>query len=123
MTPEASIHQFLSSFEIPAYAAGSTPEQAEFPYLTYNLVVSDFVSGDVAMEVDLWYYTESEATINAKAREMFNRIGLGGVMLTNDNGAIWVKRGSPWCQSVKDETNEMIKRRYINIDLEYLGVN
>lgn len=123
MTPEASIHQFLSSFEIPAYAAGSTPEQAEFPYLTYNLVVSDFVSGDVAMEVDLWYYTESEATINAKAREMFNRIGLGGVMLTNDDGAIWVKRGSPWCQSVKDETNEMIKRRYINIDLEYLGVN
>lgn len=119
MTPEAAIYNFLSSFEIPAYAASSTPAQAEFPYITYDLVVGDFISGDQAMEVDLWYYTDSESKINAKAREMFDRIGLGGVMLKHDTGAVWVKRGTPWCQAVVNE-NEMVKRRYINLDLQYL---
>ena len=120
MTPEAAIQSFLSSFDIPAYAAASTPAEAEFPYITYNLVIGDFISGDTPMQIDLWYYTDSEKEINAKAREIADKIGLGGVMLQHDNGSIWVKRGNPWCQSVVNESNEMVKRRYINIDLEYL---
>lgn len=120
MTPEAAIYQFLSSFEIPAYAASSTPEQAEYPYLTYNLAIPDY-GQEASMQVDLWYYSDSEAQINAKAREMRSRIGLGGIVVLHDDGAIWLKRGNPWCQAVSDQENEMIKRRYINIDLEYLG--
>lgn len=115
-----ALQKFFEGFGIPAYVSSSTPEQAKYPYLTYSPVVGDFTDGEVSMEVDLWYYTTSEAAPNNKAREIYNAIGMGGVMLKHDEGAIWVKRGNPWCQSVPD-TNEMIKRRYINIDLEYIG--
>lgn len=41
-------------------------------------------------------------------------------MIKCDEGYIWVKTGSPWCQSLTDDTDKAIKRRYINITLEFL---
>ena len=121
MTPEAALYGFLSGFGIPAYAATSTPSGAEFPYMTYGLVTGDWDSGEVPIQVDLWYRTESEAVPNAKVREMSSRIGMGGVTVPCDGGMLWIKRGSPWAQSVRaDQGDEKIKRRYINMDVEYL---
>ena len=70
MTPEAAIYQFMSSFGIPAYAATATPSDAEFPYITYDLVSGRWNGGEVNMPVNVWYRTESEATPNAKVREI-----------------------------------------------------
>jgi hypothetical protein len=34
---------------------------------------------------------------------------------------IWIKRGSPWAQALTVEgEDEKVKRRYVNINLEYL---
>lgn len=121
MTPEAAIYQFLSSFDIPAYASTSTPSDAEFPYLTYDLVVGEWMGGEVNMPVNLWDLTDSEARMNAKVREISERIGLGGVILPCSSGMLWIKRGSPWAQAVRVEgENEKVKRRYININIEYM---
>ena len=121
MTPEAAIYQFLNSFGIPAYAAASTPSEAAFPYITYDIVVSEWGATEINMPVNLWYRTESEAQPNAKVRENAKRIGLGGTTIPCDGGMIWVKKGSPWAQAVTVEgEDEKIKRRYININLEYL---
>lgn len=121
MTPEAAIHQFLSGFDIPAYASTATPSDAEFPYLTYDLVLGDWLSGEVNMPVNLWYRTDSEAEPNAKVREISATIGLGGVSVKCDDGMLWFKKGSPWAQSVLVEgEDDKIKRRYININIEYL---
>lgn len=121
VTPEAAIYQFMSSFGIPAYPASSVPSDATFPYLTYDLAIGEFLEPEVNMPVNVWYRTESEAAPNAKVREMFTRIGLGGVTIRCDNGLIWVKRGSPWAQAMNVEgEDEMVKRRYVNINLEYL---
>ena len=40
-----------------------------------------------------------------------------------DGGYIWLKRGSPFCQSLKYEDDNSIKRRYINLTAEYLTLN
>lgn len=120
VTPEAAIYQFMGSFGIPAYAATSVPVDASFPYITYDLVEGDVLSGEVNVPVNVWYRTESEAQPNAKVREMFTRIGLGGVTLPCDGGMLWVKRGSPWAQAVTVEgEDEMVKRRYVNVNIEY----
>lgn len=120
MTPEAAIYRFMGSFGIPAYAATSVPVDASFPYITYDLVEGDVLSGEVNVPVNVWYRTESEAQPNAKVREMFTRIGLGGVTLPCDGGMLWVKRGSPWAQAVTVEgEDEMVKRRYVNVNIEY----
>lgn len=123
MTKAAALHQFFSSFGITAYTATSVPEDAVFPYLTYELIVDAWDGGETGLTVNLWFYTESEAIPNAKADEISRTIGLGGIVLPCEGGYIWVKRGSPWCQSLSDETSEMIKRRYLNVTVEYLTEN
>lgn len=122
MTPEAAIYRYLSSFGIPAYAASSVPDQADFPYLTYNLVWPGSFLLNVSMEVNLWYYTESEAIPNAKAREFSDDLKDGGRMILCDDGAIWIKRGEPWCQSIVDGSgDDKVKRRYMNFDMELIA--
>ena len=121
MTPEAAIYQFLSGFGIAVYAPTSTPSGAEFPYITYDLVVGDWMEGEVNMAVNLWDRTDSEAKLNAKVREMREALKFGGVTLPCDGGMLWLKQGSPWAQAVRVEgEDEKVKRRYVNINVEYL---
>lgn len=119
MTPEAAIHQFLAGFGIPAYATASVPDEAAFPYLTYDLVIPDY--DEVAtMTVNVWYRTTSESEPNAKVREIGRTIGHGGVILECDDGAIWMTKGSPWAQAISvAEEDDLVKRRYLNIDTEF----
>ena len=77
------------------------------------------MQGEVSMPVNVWYHTESEAQPNAKVREIGDAIGIGGVTVSCDGGMLWIKRGSPWSQALDDE-NKSIKRRYLNVDIEYL---
>lgn len=123
MTKAESLYSFFSGFGIPSYASSSVPDDAVFPWLTYDLSTSAWDGdngGEVSLTVNLWYYTTSEAVPNAKAEEISKAIGLGGKLLLCDEGVIWLKRGSPWCQSLNDDSDSMIKRRYINITAEYM---
>lgn len=123
MTKEAVLYNFFNGFDMTAYAATSVPEDVVFPYLTYELVVDSWEGGEVALTVNLWFYTSSEAIPNAKARQIAEAIGPGGLVLPCDGGYIWIKRGSPWCQSLPDDTAADIKRRYLNVTVEYLTKN
>lgn len=122
MTKEGTIHSFFNDF-MTSYASSEVPDNVQFPYLSYELSTGSFGDGDISITVNLWFYTDSEAVPNAKVRELSELIGLGGIVLTYDNGGLWLKRGSPFSQSLTDDTDRNIKRRYINIDAEYLGEN
>ena len=122
MTKGAALQAFFSQF-MDAYAASAVPEDVNFPYLTYELITSAWDGGEVGLTVNLWFYTTSEAVPNAKAQELSDAIGYGGVTLPCDGGFIWLKRGSPWCQNLQDDTDKNIKRRYINVTAEYLTLN
>lgn len=125
MTKEAALHSFFNSFGIPGYPMTAVPEDAVFPWLTYEPIfdVWNEETGGVSITVNLWYYTTDEAPPNAKAREISTAIGIGGKIIPCDGGYIWIGRGSPWCQTLKDETDSNIKRRYINITAQYLTEN
>lgn len=124
MTPEAALYNWMSGFGIPAYASTSTPSDAEMPYLTYDLVVGGWDSGEVNVPVNIWYHTDSEAVPNAKVRELSQRLGRGGETIPCDGGMLWLKKGSPWAQSVRVEgEDEKVKRRYVNVNVEYLLSN
>lgn len=121
MTPEAALYQFMSGFGIPAYAATATPSEAEFPYITYDLVVGEWEGGEVNVPVNVWYRTDSEALPNAKVREIGKVLGIGGTTIQCDGGMLWLKKGSPWAQAMRVEgEDDKIKRRYVNINVEYL---
>ena len=121
MTPEAALYNFMSEFGIPAYSATSVPDDAVFPYLTYDLVIGEeWNSGEVNIPVNVWYRTESEAVPNAKVRQIKEVLDGGGIQVPCDGGSLWIKKGSPWAQAVREEGDDMIKRRYVNINVEYL---
>lgn len=123
MTKAAALQQFFSSFGIPAYASSAVPDDAVFPWLTYDLSTSAWDDGNVSLTVNLWYYTTSEATPNAKAQEISDSIGRGGAIVPCDGGYIRLLRGNPFCQSLHDDSDSMIKRRYMNITARYYTQN
>ena len=122
MTKDKALHAWFSQF-LTAYPASGVPDDAVFPWLTYELITGAWDSGEIGLTVNLWYYTKQEAEPNAKAQEISDAIGLGGVFVPCDDGAIWIKRGSPWCQNVRDDSDANIKRRYLNITIEYITAN
>jgi hypothetical protein len=119
MTKAAALQSFFEGFGIPAYPSTSVPDEAEMPYLTYAPYFAAFGDGQVNIQVNIWMRTESEAKANAKAQELADAIGRGGVTLDCDGGAVWLTRGSPWCQPVRDDDSG-VRRRLVNVNAEYL---
>ena len=120
MTKEQALHNFFNSFGIVGHRSTSVLKDVVLPYLTYDAPVSSFGEDSVSITVQLYYYTESETEPDAKAEEIRQAISMGGVIVPCDGGAIWLRWGAPWCQSLVDDTDKNIKRRYINITAEYL---
>ena len=122
MTKAAAIYQFWSGFGLTAYEENTVPEDAVFPYVTYQLVTDSF-GGEVAATASLWYRGESWTAINAKTEEIARFIGGGGCLLDCDSGFIWLKRGTPFAQNMGDESDDLIKKKYINVTVEYMTAN
>ena len=119
MTKAAAIYQFWSGFGLTAYEENTVPEDAAFPYVTYQLVTDSF-DREVAATASLWYRGESWTAINAKTEEIAQHIGLGGKIIKCDGGRIWIKRGQPFAQNMGDESDALIKRKYLNITAEFM---
>ena len=118
MTEEAALFQFWSGF-LTAYEENSVPEDATYPYLTYQIVIGNF-GEDTPMAVSLWYRGTSWLEANAKTREIKRYIGKGGKFIDCDNGKIWIKLGDPIAQNMGDESDNLIKRKYLNVTAEFL---
>ena len=118
MTTASAIDQFCSGFGLTAYEENTVPTDVDFPYITYQLVTDSF-DREVAATASLWYRSESWVDINAKAEEIAQHIGLGGKIIKCDGGRIWIKRGQPFAQNMGDESDDLIKRKYINVTIEY----
>lgn len=130
MKKDKALYSWFQGFGIPFYPVTALPpavndtsvpedERLKFPYGTYEPTFGRF--GDsVSIGVNLYYLTESEAVPNAKADEIGDAIGMGGTIVKCDEGAMWIKRGSPFSQGLLDPDNQNIKRRYIQIIIEFL---
>ena len=119
MTKAAAIYQFWNSFGLTAYEGNSVPDDAAFPYITYQLVTDSF-DREIPLTASLWYRSESWTAINAKTEEISQKISRGGKIISCDGGAIWLKRGQPFAQSMGDESDDLIKRKYLNITAEFM---
>ena len=119
MTKAAAIYQFWSGFGLTAYEENTVPTDAAFPYVTYQLVTDGF-DREVAATASLWYRGESWTAINAKTEEISKKIGASGKKIAVDGGGIWIKRGQPFAQNMGDESDDLIKRKYINISIVFI---
>jgi hypothetical protein len=122
VTKAGAIQWFWGAFDIPAYEENAVPtgeDAPAFPYITYQFV-SDVLGYPVAMTASIWYRSTSWVDANAKAEQVSKWIGRSGKIVPCDGGAVWIRRGSPFSQSMRDATDDSIKRKVINITAEYL---
>lgn len=119
MTKAAAIYQFWNSFGLTAYEENTVPTDADFPYITYQLATDSF-DREIPLTASLWYRSESWTDINAKTEEISQKISRGGKIISCDGGAIWLKRGQPFAQNMGDESDNLIKRKYLNITAEFM---
>ena len=126
MTKTAAINEFWNSFGLKAFEENTLLDvdengqeiKPEFPYITYQLVTDSF-DREVAATANIWYRTTGWRAINAKTEEISAHIGLGGKIIKCDGGRIWIKRGQPFAQNMGDESDDLIKRKYLNVTIEY----
>lgn len=117
-TKAAAFQAWASGFGIPAYAAASVPPDAAMPYLTYSFGSGAWGEDAFAAEIDLWYPASAgEAAPNAKAEQIGRDLGRTGRLLACEGGGMRILRGSPFWQAVADDMD--VKRRYVNVDIEY----
>ena len=121
MTKAAAIYQFWSSFALTAYEENTVPTDANFPYITYQLVTDSF-DREVAVTASLWYRSGSWTAINAKTEEIGEYID-NTLPIKCDGGRIWIKRGQPFAQNMGDVSDDLIKRKYLNLTFEFFTAN
>lgn len=123
MTKEAAIFQFWGQF-LPAYEENTVPtgeDAPKFPYITYQVVTDNFDS-EVPMTASVWDESMSWSNINNIVSDISETIG-DGLFISCDGGKIWIKKGTPFAQNMGDESNDKIRRKYLNITAEFLTLN
>lgn len=116
-----AIHNFWSSFGLPAYEQYSVPDDAMLPYITYAVSIDDF-DHPVFLTASLWYHEDSGtwANVDAKEKQISDYIGRGGRNVSYDDGAFWITKGSPWAQRMNDPSDEFIRRILLQYNIEFL---
>lgn len=118
MTNAEVIYRFWASFELPTYDETSVPAKSQTPYLTYETALDSF-GNEVALTASLWYRDTGWEAITVKANQINAAISRGGRMLATENGALWLKRGTPFAQRMAD-TDDSIRRIVINVTVEFI---
>lgn len=123
MTKEDALQYFMSHLGLTAYQENAVPTGDEYrpayPYLTYE-VQTDSWGAPVPLAVSLWYRSTSWVAANAMANHIANTITRGGVTIPCDGGMLWITMGVPFARSMGDDSDNMIKRKVLNIMVEYL---
>lgn len=116
-----ALHSFWSSFGLKAYDDASVPTgevAPSFPYITYR-AVEDNLDNQVMMQASVWYRETTWENVEKKTQQIAK--GIDDLMpIKLDSGYLWIMRGTPFAQRLADESDDMIKRMYINIVAEYL---
>lgn len=118
MDKAQAIHDFWSSFGIPAYDENTVPTEAALPYITYEFVDSDDVAN---MTASVWYGGMSWAEITEKVETISKVLSNGGVMKHYDSGCAWIYKGSPFAQRMASDSEDTVRRMTLNIAVEYIN--
>ena len=115
-----ALHNFWSSFDIPAYDENSVPDDAQMPYITYTAEIASFEQV-LLLTGSIWYRSTKWAEISQKAEEIARSLSSYRLEDVEGKQYLFLTQGSPFAQRMKDE-DDTVKRIYINVMAEYFTV-
>lgn len=107
------LYEFWSSFGIPAYPEYAVPDNAELPYITYEMAQPNWRDSSPYF-ARVWYRDTSYVDITTKVDEISNRIG-EGVRIVLDNGYMFLFKDSAFIQFQPVEDEENLKVAYLQM--------
>lgn len=113
-TTAKTLKEFVSGFNLPAYATYTVPDDVQLPYLTYPLTEPEW-NQKATFYIQGWYRTTSYTAMMAKCDEIVAEIG-EGINIDTGNGHIVLYPQTPLVQFLNDEENDT-KSFYINLSL------
>lgn len=119
MTKEKALQHFWSQFGVTAYDQNTVPEDAELPYITYEAAFDNFGSQSV-LTASIWDKSKSWAGVTTIQHRIEALLGYGGQTVAYSQGALWVKRSTPFAQRMSD-TDDSIRRIVLNIEVEFIS--
>lgn len=125
MDKDQAIHEFWSGFGLDAFDENTVLTGVDAPitpYITYN-VATGSLEDVIPLYGNLWYRSASWMDISAKAQEISDFIGNGGYTIKINGGYLWITRGTPFSQRMSDPGDDLMRRIYINISVEFLTEN
>ena len=113
---EQGYYSFWSGFGIPAYDENSVPDDAQLPYITYQVVLADY-DEPIFPTASVWYRGTSWSAIDAKVNEISRSIK-EMLPLPLERGFMSVTRGTPFAQRMAED-DRTIKRYVLNLGVEF----
>ena len=117
MTKEQALHNFWSSFGIPAYNRRTVPEDVTLPHITYESIDGNFGEQNVVSAI-IWDRNTSWNTLNNIRHSIARWLADEGT-IRFDDGLLWIKRATPFSQPYNDGTDDSIIAYVINVEIEY----
>ena len=119
MDKAQALHAFWSSFGIPAYDENCVPDDAQMPYITYE-VQTDSLEANLSISASLWYRSLSWEAITKKADEIaLYIVNMYPPAVKIDTGRMYVTKGSPFAQRMAEPSDKYIRRMVLNINVEF----
>lgn len=122
MNEWGAINEFWNSFGVPAFDENTTPDvndKPEYPYITYEMSIG-YLDDTVNLSASLWDYSKSWGTLSAIVEKISKKLGRGGAIVPFDGGVLVINRGTPFAQRASFQELDMIRRIFINIQVQFL---
>ena len=120
MTKGQAIQNFWESFGIPAYDETTVPDNAPFPYITYQ-VHTGSLDDLCIVNTSIWYRSYSWKEISEKTEEISKAITkMNPPSVKIDGGRLYITKGAPFAQRMGDTSDDAIRRMLLNIHYEFL---
>lgn len=131
MDKAQALHDFWSSFGIPAFDESTVPEkiwdeelqkevELKPPYITYAVSESS-LDGTILLSASVWYHGYGWSEISRKVAEIAEKLGSDGFYSVKvDGGYLWMTQGTPFAQRMSDPEDDMIRRYILTINAEFL---
>lgn len=124
MTHAQAFYSFWASFGIPAYEENSVPtgdDAPAFPYITYQFAMDGY-DAQTVLTASVWYRSSSPRQVEEKTAEIAAALqNKKRRLLLLDKGAMLLRPGLPFAQLMGDESDDLIKRMVLNVEVLFVN--
>lgn len=114
-----ALYEYWHTFGIPAYPTNTVPDDAQLPYITYDVKVP-YWRGQTTYYVRVWYDDTSYSAISQKVKEISDDIG-EGKRIKNGNAIIYLFKEDTFLQfQPTDDSEGNLKIAYLSMIIHVL---